>query len=134
MKKAKRKGSGHVAMSPVGASAGSPTFETPTLRKRPNLTIRLTAKLYEEIQKAAEVAGRSMSEEVERRLERAAEWDAVFESAAAFKVKFKADCAALERGDTEAVLPRRGYMKVFDSRYGGHAWVPPAHQKDEGTR
>jgi hypothetical protein len=97
----------------------------PKLRKRPNLTVRVSNQLYLQIQEAANRAGRSLSEEVERRLERAAEWDAVFESAAAFKAKFAADHEELEQGDTEAVLPRRGYMKVFDARFGGHAWVPP---------
>lgn len=126
--KRNRKGSGHVTLDPVGHTAGSPTFGAPTLRKRPNLTIRLTAKLYEEIQKAAEAAGRSLSEEVERRLERAAEWDLVFKSAVAFKKKFEADHAELERGDTEAVLPRRGYVKIFDARFGGHAWLPPGQE------
>jgi hypothetical protein len=97
------------------------------VRKRPNLTIRVSNKLYAEIQAAADQAGRSLSEEVERRLERAAEWDSVFDFAAALKAKIKTDHEELERGDTEAVLPRRGYMKVFDVRFGGHAWIPPGH-------
>ena len=125
--KKKRKGSRQVALAATGTGARSPGLDTPPLRKRPNLTIRLTAKLYVEIQAAADRAGRSLSEEVERRLERAAEWDAVFESGAQLKAKFKADHEELERGDTEAALPRRGYMKVFDVRFGGHAWVPPGH-------
>jgi hypothetical protein len=123
--KRKRK-SAPAALTPAAVDLAI-TTSAPSVRKRPNLTIRLTAKLYAEIQAAADQAGRSLSEEVERRLERAAEWDAVFESAAAFKAKFKADHEELVRGDTEAVLPRRGYMKVFDARFGGHAWVPPGH-------
>ena len=124
--KRKRK-SAPAALTPAAVDLAI-TTSAPSVRKRPNLTIRLTAKLYAEIQAAADQAGRSLSEEVERRLERATEWDAVFESAAAFKAKFKADCMELERGDTEAVLPRRGYTKLFDARYGGHAWVPPGTQ------
>ena len=82
--------------------------------------------MYVQIQAAADRAGRSLSEEVERRLETAAEWNAVFELVAAFKTRYEADCAALERGDTEEVLPRRGYMKVYDARLsGGYVWAPP---------
>jgi DNA-directed RNA polymerase subunit L len=115
-------------LTAADVAAGRPRLGAPPLRKRPNLTIRLTAELYGEIQKAADRAGRSLSEEVERRLETAAEWHAVFESVAAFKARYEADRVELERGNTEAVLPRRGYMKVLDPRYGGHAWVPPGQQ------
>jgi hypothetical protein len=123
--KRKRK-SAPAALTPAAADLAI-TTSAPSVRKRPNLTIRLTAELYGEIQKAADRAGRSLSEEVERRLETAAEWNGVFESVAAFKARYEADRVDLERGDTEAVLPRRGYTKVFDTRFGGHAWLPPGH-------
>lgn len=129
-KRAKRKQvSGQASLTAVDVAAGRPSIGAPLLRKRPNLTIRLTAELYGEIQKAADRAGRSLSEEVERRLETAAEWHAVFELVAAFKARYEADRVALERGDTEAVLSRRGYMKVWDPRYG-NAWVPPGQRMD----
>jgi hypothetical protein len=130
--KAKRKskdtqpGAGDIVLTPPTISNVPPP---PVVRKRPNLTIRLTPKLYAQIQEAADQAGRSLSEEVERRLERADEWDAMFGSAAAFRAKFKIDCAELERDHTEAVLPSRGYTKVMDSRYGGHVWAPPERQR-----
>lgn len=94
-------------------------------RRRPNLTIRVNADLYAQLQQAAGASGRSLSEEVERRLERAAEWERVFESVDAFKAKFAADRKELEYGDAEAALYRRNYGKVIDPRYGGHVWVPP---------
>lgn len=94
-------------------------------RRRPNLTIRVGAALYAQLQQAAATHGRSLSEEVERRLERAAEWERVFDSVDAFKAKFAADQKELEYGDSEAALYRRNYGKVIDLRYGGHVWVPP---------
>jgi hypothetical protein len=126
-KRAKQKGSPARQTRSTAANVASDpsSMGAPKLRKRPNLTVRVSNQLYAEIQAAADRAGRSLSEEVERRLERATEWDAVFESATAFKAKFKADHEELEHGDTEAVLPRRGYTKVFDARFGGHAWLPP---------
>jgi hypothetical protein len=96
-----------------------------TARRRPNLTIRITEKMYGDLQAAAEVSGRSLSEEVEQRLERAAAWERVFESVEKFKAAFKADTKQLEYGDTEAALVRRGYGKVIDPQYGGHIWIPP---------
>ena len=46
--------------------------------RRPNLTIRISPVLYGEIKLAADLNGRSLSEEIERRLDRAAEWERMF--------------------------------------------------------
>jgi hypothetical protein len=89
------------------------------------MSFRVTPALRAALEEASSQNGRSMTTELERRLEQSFEWERAFRSREHLLAEHKAKIAELDAGNAEAMLPRLGYRKVVDPRYGGHVWVPP---------
>jgi len=74
------------------------------------------------IQSAAE-NGRSLSEDVEWRVEHSFEWQETFGELGALRAKHASDMAKIEHGNTTAALHRLGWQKLPSPR--GTVWAPP---------
>jgi len=96
-------------------------IKPPVEGERIPLSLRVTAKLKRDLEQAS--AGRSLSQEAERRLEMSFEWERAFGDAQSWLRKSKSEVNQVERGNTEAALRRLGWQRVMSP--GGYIWVPP---------
>jgi hypothetical protein len=88
---------------------------------RINLTVRSTPERHAALKAAAATSGRSVSEEVEARLERLAQWEGLFKSEQAMIARL-----GQETDDSiVAAMHRRQWGKVVDPRYGGPVYIRP---------
>jgi hypothetical protein len=85
---------------------------------RVHATVRLTPQLYADIKEKADAARRSISEEVEARLERLAAQDSAMAAMGTSLEKIK-------EGNLEAELWRSGYTPIRTSQ--GKLWAPPGY-------
>jgi len=83
---------------------------------RINATVRFTPERYAGLKASADANGRSVSEEVEAQVERAAQYDGIL---AAMGKSFE----DIKRGNLEAALRAEGYTPVHSP--AGEIWFPP---------
>jgi hypothetical protein len=84
---------------------------------RINATVRFTPERYADLKTSALQNGRSISEEVEVRVERALQYDKVLAA-------MNRSLAEMEKGNVEATLQRLGYTWGRDGN-GKKAWAEP---------
>jgi len=88
--------------------------KAPDERKGGNLTIRLRGGAREKLEKAADEARRSLSEEIEHRIGLSFEWERAFGELEAWRAKQKAAQESIARGNLKAVLDDHDWQKVAD--------------------
>jgi hypothetical protein len=97
----------------------------PADRKRNNLTFRARDVLKDKLEETASKNGRSISGEIEVRLEMSFDWERAHGTVDAYLNRIKAEMGAMEHGNVRAVLQRLGYQKVITPE-GGILWAEPA--------
>jgi hypothetical protein len=90
---------------------------------RVHATVRFTPDRYADIKKNADAARRSISEEVEARIERLAAFDSVLAA-------MSTGLAQIAQGNLEVELRKAGYAPLRDPR--GTVWLPPDHPANPG--
>jgi hypothetical protein len=85
-----------------------------------HVTVRITPQLYADIQEKADASRRSISEEVETRLERLAAQDSAMAAMGTSLDRIK-------EGNLEAELWRAGYTPIRDADTGKKLWAEPGY-------
>ena len=111
MKKAGKKGAGR----PRGRVAPH----------RPVIGARVPQALYDDIKTAAAVAGRTMSEELVWRAEKAEEYNKALGEFDKWNAKQRDEQAEIARGNLEIVLMGRNWKKVRGVKFGNANWISP---------
>src|SRR4051794_21240157 len=84
-------------------------------------SVRMTPSLRSRLEAAASKAGRSLTQEIERRLERAFEWDDAHGEARDWLAKQKAEIDKVDEANFEVEMRRRGWKPLVGSSY----WITP---------
>ena len=92
---------------------------------RINATVRFSPSRHQDLKKAAEAAGRSVSEEVEHRMERLAHYEMVIAEVKEWQAKMAVNIEAAERSNLEAVLLRRNWKKLHGASFNSGNWISP---------
>src|SRR5262245_45341568 len=107
----------------------TPTKATRRVQGRPRkfeqgrryATVRFTPERYEALRRAAESAGRSVSEQVEFTIEQHANYQHVLGRLDEADQRI----AEMNRGKTEAALRDLGWLSMWDERYRRRIWIEP---------
>jgi hypothetical protein len=97
---------------------GRPRGRPPEFVGRYHATVRLTPQRYADIKGNADIARRSINEEIEARLERLAAFDSAL---AAMGTSLE----QIKQGNLEAELVRGGYSAIRDAATSKKLWVEP---------
>jgi len=97
----------------------------PAKFNEPRMTVscRLQAAYYDDVKAVASQHGRSISEEIERRLDRFAEWEKQFGDVRKLMDHATATAQAAAKGEIERALREAGYQRVRIDQ--GSIWADP---------
>jgi len=91
--------------------------------KRQNFSFRIRDAIRERLVAVVEKTGRSLSEEIEWRIEHSFEWEDQLGEFRAWRAKHTATMQEMEAVNARAVLHRLGWQKLPTAR--GYVWAEP---------
>ena len=110
----------------------SATQQAPPKRRRESLGLKVTSEIKLLIESAARASGRTQSQEAEYRIELAFKYERMMgeferwqEALRKQQREIERNNLEAERGTLEAVLHRKGWQKLHNTKTGRVSWIPP---------
>jgi hypothetical protein len=115
-------------MSTTRKRIGRP-MKPPVRGRRTTITLMVSHELKRRIDGGARQSGRSQSQEAERLIQTAFNYERVLVEHQATLAKL----GQMRQGNTEQILRELGWQQIFDLRWGGHIWLPPGRLEVQKT-